>query len=114
MKTDKTIPTAHIKAEAGQIAKVVIMPGDPLRAKYVANISENQIAAVGTIYETINQTAKKFDDNLNNKTKEANVLTEKINLKHGLIHSSDVFYRANQDKINEEPMIAKCLAVEME
>lgn len=28
--------TAHISAEKGQIAKTVIMPGDPLRAKYIA------------------------------------------------------------------------------
>ncbi len=30
------IPTPHNEAESGQIAKVVIMPGDPLRAKYIA------------------------------------------------------------------------------
>lgn len=28
--------TPHIKAEKGQIAKVVLMPGDPLRAKFIA------------------------------------------------------------------------------
>lgn len=30
------IPTPHIGAQAGEIAKTVIMPGDPLRAKFVA------------------------------------------------------------------------------
>lgn len=207
MKTEKSTPTAHIKAETRQIAKVVIMPGDPLRARYIANnflqdwiqvnsvrnmlmftgkykgrnitiaasgmgmpsigiysyelykfydvdciirvgsagaykkdikvydivnateaysqstfakyaanIDENQISAVGTIYETINKTAKKIDDNFNNhkiKTEEQ-LLSEKINLKTGLIHSSDVFYQADQDNLREDPMIAKCLAVEME
>lgn len=29
--------TAHIQAEFGEIAKTVLMPGDPLRAKYIAN-----------------------------------------------------------------------------
>ena len=29
-------PTAHIGAVKGQIAKKVLMPGDPLRAKYIA------------------------------------------------------------------------------
>ncbi|MBZ4195615.1 purine-nucleoside phosphorylase [Mycoplasma tauri] len=29
--------TPHINAKAGQIAKVVLMPGDPLRAKYIAD-----------------------------------------------------------------------------
>lgn len=34
--------TPHIKAKKGEIAKVVIMPGDPLRAKFVAeNFLEN-------------------------------------------------------------------------
>ena len=28
--------TAHNKAEVGDIAKTVLMPGDPLRAKYIA------------------------------------------------------------------------------
>ena len=30
------IPTAHNEAKEGQIAKTVLMPGDPLRAKFVA------------------------------------------------------------------------------
>lgn len=30
------IPTPHIEAKAGEIAKTVLMPGDPLRAKFVA------------------------------------------------------------------------------
>ena len=29
--------TPHNQAEAGQIAKTVLMPGDPLRAKFIAN-----------------------------------------------------------------------------
>lgn len=32
----KNIPTPHIGAVEGQIAKTVLMPGDPLRAKYIA------------------------------------------------------------------------------
>ena len=30
------IPTPHIGAKEGEIAKTVIMPGDPLRAKFIA------------------------------------------------------------------------------
>ena len=30
------IPTPHIQAEAGAFAKTVLMPGDPLRAKFIA------------------------------------------------------------------------------
>lgn len=36
------MPTAHNEAKLGDIAKTVIMPGDPLRAKYIAeNFLEN-------------------------------------------------------------------------
>ncbi len=31
-----TTPSALIQAEEGSVAKAVLMPGDPLRAKYVA------------------------------------------------------------------------------
>ena len=30
------VPTPHIAAKAGDIAKTVLMPGDPLRAKFIA------------------------------------------------------------------------------
>ena len=36
-------PVTHINAKQGEIAKTVLMPGDPLRAKYIAeNYLENQ------------------------------------------------------------------------
>lgn len=37
MSQAKTVPTAHIEAQAGEIAKTVLMPGDPLRAKFIAD-----------------------------------------------------------------------------
>ena len=30
------IPTPHITAKEGDFARTVLMPGDPLRAKYIA------------------------------------------------------------------------------
>ena len=30
------IPTPHISAQAGDFAETVLMPGDPLRAQYIA------------------------------------------------------------------------------
>ena len=30
------VPTPHIAAKAGDIAKTVLMPGDPLRSKFIA------------------------------------------------------------------------------
>lgn len=39
-----SIPTPHISAKAGDFAKTVLMPGDPLRAKYIAeNYLENAV-----------------------------------------------------------------------
>ena len=36
------MPTPHISAEKGQVAPLVLMPGDPLRARYIAeNFLEN-------------------------------------------------------------------------
>ena len=43
------MPTPHNNAQKGQIAKTVLMPGDPLRAKFIADtflpelIMENQL-----------------------------------------------------------------------
>ena len=42
MGEHKNIPTPHIAAKEGDFAKTVLLPGDPLRAKYVAeNFLEN-------------------------------------------------------------------------
>ena len=42
--SDKLYPTPHIKATPDDIAKTVLMPGDPLRAKFVAeNFLENAV-----------------------------------------------------------------------
>lgn len=32
-----TVPTPHIGAQAGEIAETILLPGDPLRAKYIAD-----------------------------------------------------------------------------
>ncbi len=39
------IPTPHIEAKAGDFAKTVLMPGDPLRAKFIAETYWNRRAA---------------------------------------------------------------------
>ena len=43
--------TPHNQAEKGQIAKTVLMPGDPLRAKYIA---ENFLTEVEQFNEVRN------------------------------------------------------------
>ena len=45
--------TAHNKAQVGDIAKVVLMCGDPLRAKYIA---DNYLSDVKLVNEEIKNT----------------------------------------------------------
>ena len=47
------IPTAHNSAKAGDFAKTVLMPGDPLRAKYIAETyleNPRQVNAVRNMF----------------------------------------------------------------
>ncbi len=206
MDNKEKIPTPHISATRKQIAKVVIMPGDPLRAKYIAtnflqdwklindvrnmlmftgkykgcdvtiaasgmgmpsigiysyelykfynvdciirvgsagsyqkdikvydiinattaysestfakyaaNIDNSKIAASDSISKIISKVAQRIDSEFSahNIAKSSHLISEKINLKSGLVHSSDVFYRVNDD-YKKNPLIKKCLAVEME
>lgn len=42
MPMDLTTPTPHIEAKPGEIAETILLPGDPLRAKFIAdNFLEN-------------------------------------------------------------------------
>ena len=39
-----SVPTPHISAKLGDFAKTVLMPGDPLRAEFIAkNYLENAV-----------------------------------------------------------------------
>ncbi len=178
----------HINAKKGEIEKIVLMPGDPLRAKYIADnflqnaklvsSTRNVLYFTGTYkdkpltvgasgmgcpsigiysYELFNEfevdciirigtcgaytkKLKLFDlintaiacsestyaesafgyrkDNFEPRGNAFDMINEtakelKLELKTGSVHSSDVFYRAGEDK----PAIVKkykCLAVEME
>jgi purine-nucleoside phosphorylase len=42
-------PTHHISAQPGEIAKTVIMPGDPLRAKFIAETYLEDVVQVNSI-----------------------------------------------------------------
>lgn len=48
---DVKIPTPHISAEQGEIAETILLPGDPLRAKYIA---ENFLTDVKQFNQTRN------------------------------------------------------------
>ncbi len=181
--------TPHISAEKNEIAKTVLMPGDPLRAQYIAetflenyrlvNTVRNMFAFTGyykgrritvmgsgmgmpsigiysyelfkfydveriirigscgayspklKLYDTILadaafsesayaltqngcedhvlQASKKLNDEITEISKRIN-----IPVIRGLIHSSDVFYRANPKKTMDKAIELDLLAVEME
>lgn len=180
--------TPHIQAKQGEIAKTVLMPGDPLRAKFIAdtfledvvqfNTVRNMFGYTGTykgkrvsvmgsgmgmpsigiysyelysVYDvdtiirigsagsyvkelkifdvvlangaysesTYAKTQNGYDKDITYPTKELNAKIVEISkeleipVHEHLIHSSDVFYRANQDYLNG--IVEKgCVAVEME
>ncbi len=180
--------TEHIEAKLGEIAKTVIMPGDPLRAKMIAEkyltdyklvntvrnnyaytgyyngklvtimssgmgmgsigiyayelfkvYNVDRIIRIGTagaytdslkVYDTVLADSIYSDSNyalvqsnyqdniINSFDKLNNELIDSskrlnINLKIGRIHSSDVFYKEN-DNFRELNSKYNCLAVEME
>ena len=41
--------TAHISAKKGEIAKIVLMPGDPLRAKHIADNMLDDVKLVSSV-----------------------------------------------------------------
>ena len=45
--------TFHIEAEEGQIAKTVLMPGDPMRAKYIAEHYLTDVICYSQVREMI-------------------------------------------------------------
>ena len=51
-----SVPTPHISAQKGDFAKTVLMPGDPLRAKFIAEtfLEEarlvNNVRGIGGLY----------------------------------------------------------------
>lgn len=181
--------TAHIEAKKGDIAKVVLMPGDPLRAKFIADTFLEDVRMVNGVRNMFGYTGtyqgkevtvfgsgmgmpsigiysyelytkydvekiirigsagsyvedlKIFDviladsaysessfakvaygyeekilypsQTLNNEIIEA---AKQVNIpvKFGRIHSSDVFYRAQQDYLEEITITHKAQCVEME
>ena len=45
--------TFHIEEEEGQIAKTVLMPGDPMRAKYIAEHYLTDVICYSQVWEMI-------------------------------------------------------------
>ena len=56
-------PTPHNGAKTGDIAKTVLMPGDPLRAKYIAETYLEDV----TCFNTVRNILKNKEENNGNK-----------------------------------------------
>ena len=52
------LPTPHISAKEGEIAKNVLMPGDPLRAKYIAENFLQDAVCVNKVRNMLGFTGK--------------------------------------------------------
>ena len=52
------LPTPHISAKEGEIAKNVLMPGDPLRAKYIAENFLQDVVCVNKVRNMLGFTGK--------------------------------------------------------
>ncbi len=51
-----SIPTPHNEAKAGEIAKTVLMPGDPLRAKFIADNYLEEVVCFNTVRNMLGYT----------------------------------------------------------
>ena len=52
------VPTAHNETKKGDIAKTVIMPGDPLRAKYIADNFLDDVVCYNNVRNMLGYTGK--------------------------------------------------------
>ena len=51
-----SIPTPHIEAKAGDFAETVLMPGDPLRAKFIAETFLEDVKEVNRVRNMLGYT----------------------------------------------------------
>ena len=79
-----SLPTPHLSAKQGEIAKTVLMPGDPLRAKYIAeNFLKN--------YKCINQVRNMLGYTGFYKDKEVSVMSSGMGMASMGIYSFELF-----------------------
>lgn len=86
------IPTPHIEAKAGDFAKTVLMPGDPLRAKYVAETFLENAKLVNQVRGINGYTG-------NYKGKEVSVMASGMGIPSIGIYSYELFHGYHVDNI---------------
>lgn len=86
------MPTPHNEAKLGEIAKTVIMPGDPLRAKYIAeNFLEN--------YKLVNQVRGIYAYTGTYKGREVSVMASGMGMPSMGIYCYELFKFYNVENI---------------
>ncbi len=84
--------TPHINAELEDVAKIVLMPGDPLRAKYIAQKYLKNYKTINTIRNILGYTGYYND-------KRVTVMASGIGIPSMGIYSYELFKFYNVDKI---------------
>ena len=84
--------TPHNEAKINEIAKTVIMPGDPLRAKYIAETYLEDYKLVNTVRNMYAYTGKY-------QGKEVTVMASGMGMPSIGIYSYELFKFYNVDKI---------------
>lgn len=86
------IPTPHIGAKSGEIAKTVLMPGDPLRAKFIAENFLKDVTQFNSIRNMFGYTG-------NYKGKRVSVMGGGMGIPSIGIYSYELFNFYNVDNI---------------
>lgn len=88
----KVTPTPHISAKAGDFAKTVLMPGDPLRAKFIAETYlENAVL--------VNEVRGMFGYTGTYKGKKVSVMASGMGIASMGIYSYELFHFYDVDRI---------------
>ena len=88
----KNIPTPHIEAKEGDFAKTVLMPGDPLRAKYIADEYLEEVKCVNKVRNMLGYTGLY-------KGKEISVMSSGMGMPSMGIYSYELFNFYDVDNI---------------
>ena len=86
------IPTPHIKASEGQIAKTVLMPGDPLRAKFIAEKYLSDVVCFNEVRNMLGFTG-------NYKGKRVSVMGSGMGMPSIGIYSYELYHFYDVDRI---------------
>lgn len=86
------IPTPHIEAKAGDFAKTVLMPGDPLRAKFIAETYLENVRCVNQVRGMLGYTGTY-------KGKEVSVMGSGMGMPSIGIYSYELFNFYDVDNI---------------